>query len=415
MKELKNICIGSIELHVARSLYLESMIIIYLEFFVLSYFFFFSDYDLCVDVFQSGHQFLMAQGQSCKDRCNKSKDSMNVCSCDEMCYIYGDCCLDYEPICRDEVLNFTHRFQEQMVERMDCRPINHDSIMAVSRCPENNDHQEAREFCEEINEFDPRTNLIQAVPYVKDHIVYVNIYCAICSGVASWADFESLDDFVMADCVSASPSDLMSSILTSKNPDDYFTRVRGHCQLKSKAIPSSVRYCEPSPFYPPGNNFQLHSFYSLCLSYSAKVKHSKVIYPNFHCALLDKPNETASDVFKCFSGKEDMPSHDLPFVSFSMLLDLNRSPPPSTSLKAEEDEICPEKFTWSPAIQLCRSPQLCAISRSADCWDSLVFLQFLEDKAEMGNDKTYSLPLLKRLKNLLILKRAYTMSLTALS
>ncbi|ELU08226.1 hypothetical protein CAPTEDRAFT_197546 [Capitella teleta] len=334
----------------------------------------------------SHHEIYMSSNQTCQGRCSLGASS-ELCFCDDLCLIYGDCCLDYEASClqvQNETfeVNFTSRFQAQKLASMKCVEAGFLSVLALGRCTSADD-VEAKELCEgDVDGHDARTKLILSIPFVRNDLFYANIYCAICSGVAEWGEVASLGDVTDMECFG-----MPGYVENSQTPEEYFSQVKATCTFEPKTLPPDpkIRSCDGRLRHEnsSGDNAML------CRTYSAKVLvNYDEVYPNLHCALTQ---EGIIDTFECLPGDQygipQPPPHSgIGLPSFAMLLDLRKFSPSTV----QSNETCSRNFTWSEVAQGCVSPQMCkGTEQENDCMFPSEFAQYLQEETNQYNNYNF--------------------------
>ncbi|XP_033106645.1 enteropeptidase-like [Anneissia japonica] len=113
--------------------------------------------------------------ETCQGRCGTSFFE-SLCHCDSHCELYGDCCYDYWKHCTDnkKSLNSSIAFWDRTV----CK---YNSYYLISKCSLGAIDEDVRKNCEQPN----RDDFLLNIP-VSDasNLGYLNLYCALCNGVA---------------------------------------------------------------------------------------------------------------------------------------------------------------------------------------------------------------------------------------
>ena len=125
---------------------------------------------------------------SCRSRCGRVTDLQNQpsCSCDDQCFIYGDCCYDMSSECPDEYAFSRHTTE---VHNATCRSVTVNSdpewkfmYMVVSYCK--SDPQACTWSSKSPYDFIPVVDR-------QTGIHYVNVKCAVCNGAESLVPWRS--------------------------------------------------------------------------------------------------------------------------------------------------------------------------------------------------------------------------------
>ncbi len=105
-----------------------------------------------------------------------------TCECDDLCHLYGDCCVDKA----NETVADPGLFDSYIYKSSSCRYINVRTdtskvVYVVSKCPNSYSEDYVRKSCEELA--DDNDMLLQ-VPVSESRfgIVFSNLYCAMCHG-----------------------------------------------------------------------------------------------------------------------------------------------------------------------------------------------------------------------------------------
>ena len=228
--------------------------------------------------------------------------------------------------------------QEQNLDKVICKQMHKNNVkievMAFSSCLSSGDSPEfmkAKTLCEGYNEIDPKIDIVRMIPLVQNELVFSNIYCAICSEMATWADLESLADSVITRCTGSD----MISYTSSETPEEYYAQIKSNCSFEPKSTPTGekIRLCSHKYYRLPYNsNYGESSSDNLarCLSYSGRVAFGNEIYPNVHCAVLDGRDPGSAN---CCDSMTEYEMTRPRLVTFAMLLDLHRSARPPILLE----------------------------------------------------------------------------------
>ena len=132
---------------------------------------------------------------SCRGRCSEgtTRSLFLECKCDHACMFLGDCCYDYLIECDPRELNFSaallhqysifHRFKQHS----DCTYFHikgnePHSYRIVNSCPNSSDKQSVIELmCSAEN---GKRSISTYMPVESNGVLYLNIYCAACHGLA---------------------------------------------------------------------------------------------------------------------------------------------------------------------------------------------------------------------------------------
>ena len=129
----------------------------------------------------------LIQCGSCESRCGTKTDPNDLsyggkamCSCDEFCGYYGDCCQDFQDLCPMEFKNLQGRFEQypSTFHRNDfeCRSFEgYRNNLVVHTCPDGSECEFTEELNEDVNTFVPMYDVHRGVHYISGQ-------CAICNG-----------------------------------------------------------------------------------------------------------------------------------------------------------------------------------------------------------------------------------------
>ena len=150
-----------------------------------------SNVDLCIN-------FPSKSSHSCYSYCNTPPSSLRNCGCDAQCYMYNDCCPDYEIFCGDrDNYNYLDMFRHTIPKTIGNRTIHIDSFVTchtpsliphddsyymVTKCPDDATNEE-HQLCASETLGGRFLSLIPV--YVTDSkgiYYYANKFCAACHG-----------------------------------------------------------------------------------------------------------------------------------------------------------------------------------------------------------------------------------------
>lgn len=253
---------------------------------------------------------------TCSGQCEvRSRQSWGFCQCDSVCFMYGDCCLDYEAVCLDQnasglkvkkpstellnQINWSLRYSLQRFELMECREVYFNAVKwlvpIIVRCPM--EHKKVHPFQElcstDIEDSNPRSNFLKHIPAVFDSLIYANVFCAICNKAANESDIEEVESRTKVLCARYP--------LMTYSAKRYYESVLQNCILQ----PIDLIGANPSRICPRGRDLSYKgcpedrnsTAWHMCTSY---VAHSPIslfnetvssgIFKNPHCELLCEPS-----------------------------------------------------------------------------------------------------------------------------
>ncbi|KAJ7379622.1 hypothetical protein OS493_014017 [Desmophyllum pertusum] len=130
---------------------------------------------------------------TCKDRCGVDERDASVaylprCFCDKLCDEFGDCCFDFDALCRTHVNPET----SSLTSNETCLALKsigfnshpkYTGYAVWSTCPQNWTEGSVRQKCRDEDQNDFLRNL---PVFDKDsHVTYKNIFCARCNGAVN--------------------------------------------------------------------------------------------------------------------------------------------------------------------------------------------------------------------------------------
>ncbi|XP_078373665.1 uncharacterized protein LOC144657232 isoform X1 [Oculina patagonica] len=242
---------------------------------------------------------------SCKNRCGLEErdDSVPIwsnhlprCFCDKFCDDFGDCCFDFDALCRRHV----NPFKSPLTSNETCLVLKHGfipgyiSYAAWNTCPQNWTEGSVRQKCQD----EDQNNIFRNLPvFDRDsHVTYKNIFCARCNGAVNTAYWTL--KFSCAKWFNT----------TSFNFTSGMSLLHNNCSLKITPVDFQERYlkrCIPrfqdcSSIHQEKNESYCQTE---CLRYAFPVcfDTGRIRFGNLQCALCNgfKPSDLACD---CLSG-----------------------------------------------------------------------------------------------------------------
>ena len=323
---------------------------------------------------------------SCSRYCNIPRDLSRDCGCDAQCYLYNDCCPDYEICCGDPVwlpqyqypinqsdyFNYMDMLRDTIPETVGNRSIHINSFETchtpslipdgsyymITKCPDDATTDE-HQLC--VNE--TLGGIHSLIPvYVnssKGSYYYANKFCAACHGHVD----ESLLQFFSPSCEWICNLDDSPYV---ENADMSFESCQDPFSCYSFTdwlFDPMPRVCDPSVVIncPLIENDPISE---ACHSYSAKVYHGDfpnvAIYKNVHCAVCNgvNVNETWNRCRRYFTsgGNNKSPHGIFGTIPLTVLFDftsgtLQQGPAFGGPLDPLD---CPEYFIYSRELHECR-------------------------------------------------------------
>ena len=231
---------------------------------------------------------------------HSKKKTIPNCYCDDLCFVYGDCCADYPVLARNAKLH-THEHTEK-INRTVCIPFSttntFDGIRAVDTCgpkflSQDGDCQSAK--VEKIDDLVLVTG--------RDGITYKNEYCAICNGIR---DFEQ-----WTAGISLSSCHLGRS--WQKNKNDFGLKMaydlyKAGCSfLQFPPNEYLPRYCLRTGFYLMFLNWNWTFVPVECLDNTMPISNSVDAFGSISCCVENflYPSECSSRDFSCYESNEE--------------------------------------------------------------------------------------------------------------
>ncbi|KAL9971178.1 hypothetical protein ACROYT_G023670 [Oculina patagonica] len=128
-----------------------------------------------------------SQKYSCKNRCGVEQRNASVsladersprCFCDKLCDEFGDCCFDFDVVCRKHVNSQTSLRNSNRI----CYELgaSYHGYVFLNKCPKKWKEISVRQKCQDEDQND----LLRKLPVfdVDKHVTYKNIFCARCNG-----------------------------------------------------------------------------------------------------------------------------------------------------------------------------------------------------------------------------------------
>ncbi|XP_068697793.1 uncharacterized protein [Montipora foliosa] len=265
--------------------------------------------------FQEGHFYLRGNlmRYSCSNRCGvDERNTLDIpkdgwkqlrCFCDKFCDEYGDCCFDFNKLCRKRVNPPGNPLSQHEI----CRPAvnqlaqGYVGFAVQSKCPRNWTDEIVRRKCQNKNQSDQFNDW----PVFDRHrsITYRNVFCARCNGAVNTTYWKQ-----EADC-----SQWFNT--TSFNLSDFMRFAHANCSVKiSESWRQYLKQCIPRFQDCSGIGREKNGSYcqSQCLAYAFPVcfmRNDKIIrFRNLQCALCNgfKPSDIKNDDY-CFPESEPCP------------------------------------------------------------------------------------------------------------
>ncbi|XP_068753649.1 uncharacterized protein [Montipora capricornis] len=239
---------------------------------------------------------------SCSNRCGLDErnafdilmDSSELlrCFCDKFCDEYGDCCFDFNKLCRERVNPRGTPLSQHEI----CRPVvkqhgpQYAGLAVRSTCPRNWKDEIVRRKCQSGN----KSNLFNDWPvFDRDRrITYRNVFCARCNGAVN-AAYWKLDAYC---------SKWFNT--TAFNLSDFMLLTHAKCSVKIReSWVQDLKKCIPhfQDCSDIGREKNASYCQSQCLGYAFPVcfmSNSKIIrFRNLQCALCNglKPSNLMID------------------------------------------------------------------------------------------------------------------------
>ncbi|XP_068697791.1 uncharacterized protein [Montipora foliosa] len=241
---------------------------------------------------------------SCSNRCGvDERNALDIlwiperrqCFCDKFCDEYGDCCFDFNKLCRKRVNPRGNPLSQHEI----CRPVVNPVVnqhgpeyigFAVrSTCPRNWKDDIVRTKCQNEDQSDLSNDW--PVSDRDKRITYRNVFCARCNGAVN-TTYGKLE----ADC-----SEWFNT--AAFNLSDFMRFAHANCSVKMRQMPGQyLKQCIPRFQDCSGIGREKNGSYcqSQCLGYAFPVcliRNKKTRFRNLQCALCNgfKPSSLKTD------------------------------------------------------------------------------------------------------------------------
>ncbi|XP_068700614.1 uncharacterized protein [Montipora foliosa] len=306
---------------------------------------------------------------SCSNRCGvdernasdipKNGTESLRCFCDKFCDEYGDCCFDFNKLCRKRVNPRGNPLSQHEI----CRPVVNQDVrkylgFAVwSTCPRNWTDENVSRNCQN----EDGSDVLNDWPvFDRDRrITYRNVFCARCNGAVNTTYWK-----LEADCSEWFNTTVFNFNTTVFNLSDLMRFAHSNCSVKIRETwVQYMKQCIPRFQDCSGIGREKNGSYcqSQCLGYAFPVnsvsRNNTIIrFRNLQCALCNgfKPSSLKINL------PPKPPSDGFPLPSLTILFDFTSSFENRVTVKALEQNIshvwyCASDEVYDPYIGNCKS------------------------------------------------------------
>ena len=312
----------------------------------------------------------LIQCGSCENRCGTKTNPNDLwsyggramCSCDEFCGYYDDCCQDFRELCPMEFENLESRIEQfpSAFHRKDfeCRSFKlgfegrYEKHLVIHTCPDGSECEFTEELNEDVNTFVPMYDVHRGFHYISGQ-------CAICNGAREVEQWK-----VSLECAYvAEHKDYIDTGIINSTESLTDVKNSGYCSVEY-FISGEQRPCFNPVVSDCSASCQNQNLVSLCeagyqsLTVGYQISGRETVYRNAYCAACNAVDGATADNLMCSKTFLPTPGSEAdkrPLGSFSLTLVFDFDPRKGLVVGEHPPPECTAAQVYVPHENTCRA------------------------------------------------------------